>query len=134
MPLMTDVTIAVTYDGSEAAFYVNGGLSNKEKVLFDLKCGGDLDIGSYGVTQSQVFKGTIHYLEIFDQAFDSKVITKMTAKGDPQYPKAPASGDAADNVPLVGVLLTLDERTCLAVCTTNNIPGTPDAPSPPPEA
>jgi hypothetical protein len=58
----------------------------------------------------------------------------MTAAGDPQYPKAPATGDAADNVPLVGVLLTLDERTCLAVCTTNNIPGTPDAPSPPPEA
>jgi hypothetical protein len=50
MPLMTDVAIAVTYDGSEAAFYVNGGLSNKENALFDMKCGGDLDIGSYGVT------------------------------------------------------------------------------------
>ena len=33
MPLMTEVTVVVTYDGSEAAFFVNGGLSNKEKIL-----------------------------------------------------------------------------------------------------
>jgi len=50
MPLMTEVTVVVTYDGSEAAFFVNGGLSNKEKTLFSLKCGGGLDIGMYSIT------------------------------------------------------------------------------------
>lgn len=50
MALNTDTTIVVTYDGSEASFYINGGLSNKEKILFNMKCGGELDIGCYSVT------------------------------------------------------------------------------------
>lgn len=50
MPLMTEVTVVVTYDGSEASFFVNGGLSNKEKILLNLKCGGGLDIGVYSIT------------------------------------------------------------------------------------
>jgi len=36
-----------------------------------------------------------------------------------------------DNIPLVGVLLSLDDRTCVSVCTTNPLPGTPNAPSAP---
>jgi len=81
-----------------------------------------------------VFNGVIYFLEIFDTDFDTKLVKKMLAKGDPLKPKPPASGDPADNVPLVGVLLTLDDRVCLSVCTTNELPGTPNAPSPPTEA
>jgi len=73
-------------------------------------------------------------LEIFDSAFDGAVIKKMLAAGDPQKPKPATSGNPADNLPLVGVLLTLDERTCVSVCTTNQLPGTPNAPSPPKDA
>jgi len=83
MPLMTDISVVVTYDGSEAAFYTNGALTNKEKKLFNMKCGGDLDIGIYSVTQSQIFKGTIFYLEIFDSAFNADLVKSLSAKGDP---------------------------------------------------
>ena len=36
--------------------------------------------------------------------------------------------------PLVGMLLTSDERVCVSVCTTNPIPGSLNAPSPPKDA
>jgi hypothetical protein len=38
------------------------------------------------------------------------------------------------DLPLKGTILTQDARTCLGVCTTNAIPGTPGAPDPPIEA
>jgi len=45
------------------------------------------------------------------------------------------SGSAEEgDVPLTGPLLTQDERTCIGVCTTNAVPGTPGAPDPPQEA
>jgi len=49
-------------------------------------------------------------------------------------PKPPATGGPADNIPLTGLLLTVDQRTCVGVCTTNPIPGQPNAPSPPSES
>jgi hypothetical protein len=47
MPLMTDTVVGVTYDGSEAKFFINGLLANKETITISLSCTGDLDIGSY---------------------------------------------------------------------------------------
>lgn len=61
-------------------------------------------------------------------------MSRILDGGDPVKPQPIASGNAADNVPLVGVLLTIDERTCISVCTTNQLPGSPDAPSPPSDA
>jgi len=52
MALGVETSIVVTYDGSEASFYINGGLANRQKILFNMKCGGELDIGCYSVTQS----------------------------------------------------------------------------------
>jgi len=52
MYLGADVVIAVTYDGTTADFYINGGLANSENILLSMRCGGDLDIGSYSITQS----------------------------------------------------------------------------------
>jgi hypothetical protein len=37
-------------------------------------------------------------------------------------------------LPLKGTILTADARSCLGVCTTNAVPGTPNAPECPIEA
>jgi len=50
MYLRNPVTIAVTYDGSEGFFYVNGGLANREPLNLNLHCNGELDIGWYSTT------------------------------------------------------------------------------------
>jgi len=55
----------------------------------------------------------------------------MIAKGDPK-PIRPEGGD--DDLPLSGILLTVDGRTCVGICTTNAIPGMPGAPDPPADA
>jgi len=73
----------------------------------------------------------IHHIRIYDDSFSSSLIQDIVNSGDPTPPKPAASSKEA---PIIGVLLTTDERICTSVCTTNPIPGSPNAPSPPKDA
>jgi len=50
MYLNEAISIAIVYDGTEASFYLNGGLANRENIQFSFRCRGELDIGLYSVT------------------------------------------------------------------------------------
>jgi len=62
MYLETDTHIAVTYNGLDISFYINGGLANRMTTPLAMSCGGDLDIGRYSSTDSEKFLGKISFV------------------------------------------------------------------------
>lgn len=148
MPVEADTDIKMTYDGTMAIILINNEVINEKKMLFKFKCGGKLDIGGYSTSGGEVWPGLINFVAIYDEGFTA---ADAKALKDPKKPKpAPAGGgggggggdeeeeeaeaEAEADLPLSGPILTVDDRECVGVCTTNALPGMPNAPEPPIEA
>lgn len=77
VPIDDDLEVVVTYDGIKAEIWINGNRRISKEISFSFKCGNHIDIGGYSATKSEVWKGFINYVVIYDVCLDSKSIKNL---------------------------------------------------------
>lgn len=78
MPVNHEIFFAITHDGCDSRFYIDGELKNKVKMDYDFQCGDGIDVGFYALTQGEYFLGKISYLEIYSDALShDQVVARM---------------------------------------------------------
>jgi hypothetical protein len=75
--------VAVTYDGAEVKFYVNGVLKNTKTLVAGAPANNsyDLTIGIYTNKSSYRFNGTIDDIKLFKTVFSADEITELFSEG-----------------------------------------------------
>jgi Concanavalin A-like lectin/glucanases superfamily len=75
--------VAITYDGAEVKFYVNGELKDTESLTAGVPASNsyDMTIGIYTDKSSYRFNGTIDDVKLFKSAFNAESITELFSEG-----------------------------------------------------
>ena len=124
IPLNTEVSIVINYDGKNVEAYINGVLFHRAQFTFNFKLDKNLDIGAFSDSLDETFNGKIDYALFFELPIALTKISKLAQKGLNPNKK----GQKLKNT------FTLDNRLCISECTKNPIPGTPGSIQPPASA